>query len=52
MNLGAMLHFNGKLVDAERSYRDALRLKPNDAMTLENLTKLQRLMKSKPGGNR
>lgn len=46
MNLGAILHLNGKLEEAEKSYKEALRLKPNDAMTKDNLAKLQKLMHS------
>lgn len=44
MNLGAMLHFNGKLNDAERSYQTALQLKPDDTITQANLKKLRNLM--------
>lgn len=44
MNLGAILHLNGKLEEAERSYKEALRLKPDDSMTKDNLAKLQNLM--------
>ena len=45
MNLGAMLHFNGKLAEAEQSYKTALKLKPDDHVTQGNLKKLQNLMK-------
>jgi len=41
MNLGAMLHFNGKLHEAEQSYLNALRLQPNDDVTRANLQKLR-----------
>lgn len=44
MNLGAMLHLNGKLVEAENSYLEALRLNPEDAITHNNLAKLRHLM--------
>ena len=33
MNLGAMLHVNGKLAEAEQSYLAALRIKPDDQVT-------------------
>lgn len=50
MNLGAMLHFNGKLAEAETSYLMALALKPDDAVTQQNLKKLRNLMaKAGPG---
>lgn len=45
MNLGAMLHLNGKLSKAEQSYLEALRLKPDDTTTKQNLVKLRNLMK-------
>ena len=54
MNLGAMLHFNGKLADAEQSYLAALNLKPDDEVTRANLKKLRNLMqksKDKQRGN-
>ena len=51
MNLGAMLHYNGKLEEAERSYLMALALKPDDTVTQANLKKLRNLM-NKPGGKR
>jgi len=41
MNLGAMLHYNGKLREAELSYLNALRLQPNDDVTRANLEKLR-----------
>ena len=47
MNLGAMLHFNGKLEDAEQSYLMALQLKPDDTVTRNNLKKLRTLMTSR-----
>jgi len=40
-NLGAILHINNKLDEAERSYKNALRLQPDDATTLANLRKLK-----------
>ncbi len=51
MNLGAMLHFNGKLEEAEQSYLMALKLKPDDAITRTNLNKLRNLI-HKNGGAR
>ena len=44
MNLGAMLHYNGKLDEAEKSYLAALRLKPNDEITRSNLHKVRNLL--------
>lgn len=44
MNLGAILHLNGKLQDAEANYLQALQLKPNDAITQSNLRKLWNIM--------
>lgn len=44
MNLGAMLHLNGKLREAESEYLQALRLRPNDTVTQNNLAKLRLLM--------
>ena len=41
MNLGAMLHYNGKLREAELSYLNALRLQPSDDVTRANLQKLR-----------
>ncbi len=50
MNLGAMLHYNAKLDEAEQSYQAALRLKPDDTITQGNLRKLRNLMaKAKKG---
>lgn len=43
MNLGAMLHLQGKLDEAEQSYMKALDLKPGDQLTEENLRKLRSL---------
>lgn len=43
MNLGAMLHMQGKLDEAEKSYTRALELKPGDKLTEENLGKLRSL---------
>ena len=51
MNLGAMLHFNGKLEEAEQSYLMALKLKPDDQITRTNLNKLRNLL-NKNGGSR
>ena len=47
MNLGAMLHVNGKLMEAEQSYLEALRLKPDDHITRTNLQKLRHLLTKK-----
>lgn len=45
MNLGAILHLNGKLPEAEANYLRALQLKPDDAITQSNLRKLRNIMK-------
>ncbi|XP_062246339.1 protein O-mannosyl-transferase TMTC2 [Platichthys flesus] len=44
MNLGAILHLNGKLQEAEANYLRALQLKPDDAITQSNLRKLWNIM--------
>ena len=44
MNLGAMLHLNGKLLEAKETYLKALRLRPNDVTIEGNLRKLHNLM--------
>ncbi|XP_067855560.1 protein O-mannosyl-transferase TMTC2-like isoform X2 [Heptranchias perlo] len=44
MNLGAILHLNGKLHEAEANYLRALQLKPDDAITQSNLRKLRNIM--------
>ncbi|KAG7273031.1 hypothetical protein CRUP_017508 [Coryphaenoides rupestris] len=44
MNLGAILHLNGKLPEAEAKYLRALQLKPDDAITRSNLRKLWNIM--------
>ncbi|XP_050929487.1 protein O-mannosyl-transferase TMTC2 isoform X1 [Lates calcarifer] len=44
MNLGAILHLNGKLQEAEANYLRALRLKPDDTITQSNLRKLWNIM--------
>ncbi|XP_041113128.1 protein O-mannosyl-transferase TMTC2-like isoform X1 [Polyodon spathula] len=44
MNLGAILHLNGKLQDAEVYYLQALKLKPDDVITQSNLQKLWNIM--------
>lgn len=50
MNLGAILHMNGKLTEAEKAYQEALALNPRDHITQDNLRKLRNLMrKQKPG---
>lgn len=51
MNLGAMLHVNGKLIEAEQSYLEALRLKPDDHITRMNLQKLRHLLTKKGMGS-
>ena len=43
MNLGAILHVMGQLDEAENSYLEALRLKPDDSTTKMNLVKLKQL---------
>ncbi|XP_021933145.1 transmembrane and TPR repeat-containing protein 2-like [Zootermopsis nevadensis] len=43
LNLGAMLHMNGKLMEAATSYGEALRLQPDDVTTLSNIHKLHNL---------
>ncbi|KAK0410117.1 hypothetical protein QR680_004957 [Steinernema hermaphroditum] len=44
-NYGAILHLNEKYAAAERAYRKALELKPEDEVTTANLRKLRRLMR-------
>ena len=44
MNLGAILHLNGKLQEAEANYLRALQLKPDDLITQSNLHKLWNVM--------
>lgn len=44
MNLGAILHLNGKLSEAEANYLRALQLKPDDVITQSNLRKLWNIM--------
>lgn len=44
MNLGAILHLNGKLKEAESNYLRALQLKPDDLITQSNLQKLWNVM--------
>lgn len=51
MNLGAMYHLNGKLEKAEQSYLEALKLKPTDTTTQQNLVKLRNLMQSQQRNN-
>jgi Flp pilus assembly protein TadD len=51
MNLGAMLHLNGKFVEAEESYLKSLELRPGDPTTLTNLERLHNLF-SKHGINK
>lgn len=40
VNLGAMLHLNGKFQEAIAHYQTALKLDPHDELALENLKKL------------
>ena len=49
MNLGAILHFNGRWEEAEKSYLRALKLRPNDPVTEGNLQKLRNLMRAARG---
>lgn len=44
MNLGAILHLNGRLRQAEANYLRALQLKPDDVITQSNLRKLWNIM--------
>lgn len=44
MNLGAILHLNGRLQKAEANYLRALQLKPDDVITQSNLRKLWNIM--------
>ncbi|XP_068951200.1 protein O-mannosyl-transferase TMTC2 isoform X4 [Petaurus breviceps papuanus] len=44
MNLGAILHLNGRLLKAEANYLQALQLKPDDVITRSNLRKLWNIM--------
>lgn len=44
MNLGAILHLNGKLLEAEANYLHALQFKPEDVITQSNLRKLWNIM--------
>ncbi|XP_068085342.1 protein O-mannosyl-transferase TMTC2 [Anabrus simplex] len=44
LNLGAILHVNGKYEEAVERYQEALRLQPGDVTTLTNLQKLHSLM--------
>ncbi|MGH0162095.1 UNVERIFIED_CONTAM: hypothetical protein FKN15_042522 [Acipenser sinensis] len=44
MNLGAILHLNGKLQEAEVNYLQALHLKLDDTITQSNLRKLWNIM--------
>ncbi|XP_009857867.3 protein O-mannosyl-transferase TMTC2 [Ciona intestinalis] len=47
MNLGAILHLQGKLSEARKSYMQALSLKPMDPLVLENLEKLDASLNNK-----
>lgn len=46
MNYGAILHLNGKYTEATKSYLTALRLKPEDDVTLMNLKKVMEISES------
>lgn len=43
-NLGALLHVKGQWREAEDNYQLALRLVPNDRVTLTNLNRLHQLV--------
>lgn len=47
MNLGAILHMNNKLEEAEQSYLRALEIEPEHETTSQNLRKLRTLMKKR-----
>ncbi len=46
MNYGAILHVNRKYTEATKSYLTALRLKPEDDVTLMNLKKVMAISKT------
>ena len=48
-NLGALLHVKGQWREAEDNYQLALRLVPDDRITLTNLKRLHQLVASKVG---
>ena len=48
-NLGALLHVKGQWSEAEDNYQLALRLVPDDRVTLTNLNRLHQLLASKVG---
>ncbi|CAH0393109.1 unnamed protein product [Bemisia tabaci] len=43
-NLGAILHLQGKYSEAIVHYNEALRIEPEDQITLQNIQKLQRIL--------
>ena len=47
MNLGAMLHLAGKLLEAESEYMISLKLRPGDVSTRTNIQRLHNIMKKK-----
>lgn len=49
-NLGALLHVKGQWREAEDNYQLALRLVPDDRITLTNLKRLHQLLASKVAG--
>jgi protein O-mannosyl-transferase len=46
-NLGYAYHLSGRYGDAEKAYRTALRLKPDDSLARNNLTLLENLLAKK-----
>ena len=50
-NLGALLHVKGQWSEAEDHYQLALRLVPDDRVTLTNLNRLHQLLASKVQSN-
>jgi Flp pilus assembly protein TadD len=47
MNLGALLHLQGKLAEAEEEYIQAWTLRPGDQATRINIQRLHNIMKSR-----
>ena len=47
LNLGAMLHLRGKLVEAEQCYLKAWSLNPGDSSTKINIQRLHKAMRKK-----
>lgn len=46
-NLGALLHVKGEWREAEDNYQLALRIAPDDRVTITNLNRLHQLMSSR-----